>query len=357
MADTKKPKKAKASAPAYSGPALTEENLPAYDKAEIATERKLRQDVKDCAEAAKKAKTEIADLRNEQKDLDKKDPEYKKKSADIKNKIKALNGVATKKCKLVHPGCVPSDTSSKVSMPKEATDAINKKYGTKVDFDKLSAWEGGAFRKGYIPWWPHMDSKQNPTIQAMTDSAGVLGPRSKGDLSGKPKNKSGATVGIGVDIGQVNKADVYFKNLDSANKSSELLNDAELKALKEKIQPYFNKQGGEACKYLKDHPLELNEKETNLLNQAAHDDALSTAQRAYEFRAKKIEGATKKFTDLTVEQQTALISNGYQYGSPKPGMIDAIANGNKTLIPKGFRESTYLSNTMPDPVKKPPGGK
>jgi Bacterial toxin homologue of phage lysozyme, C-term len=335
---------------AYSGPALTEANLPAYDKAEIAAERALRQDVKACAEAAKNAKTEIADLKKEQATLDKKSPDYKTKAANISKKIKALSGIAKKTCKLKHPGCVPSINSSKVDMPKENTDAINKKFGTNIDFSKLAAWEGGAFTKAYIPWSPHMDKNENPTIMAMKSSDGTLGPRSKGDLHGQPKNKSGATVGVGVDLGQVSEG-AYFDRLDAANKQNPTLTADELTALKTKIKPYLNKQGGEACKYLHDHPLTLSEKETNFLNQEAHEYILKGAKTNYEASAASVKDATKKFTDLTSEQQTALMSNGYQYGSPRPDLVNSITKN--TATPSGYRESDYLAKAKLAASKKP----
>lgn len=351
MADTPKPKPKAKGKPGYSGPALTEENLPAYDKGELAAERALRAKVEECKQAAKAAEGEIAKLTAEKKALDPKAADFKARSKEIAGKIKGLQGVAKKKCKLSHPGCVASDKSTRVPMPSSITDNINKDAGTNVDFDKLSAWEGGAYTKGYIPWWPHMTGDK-PTIQAMSDSSGTLGPRIKGDLGGEAKNKSGATVGVGVDLGQASAAG-FFRNLDRSNKKADGLPEAELKALKDKIEPYFNKQGGEACKYLQDHPLNLTEKEINFLNKAAHEDALDTAKSRYASWVKENkEVGAKKFTELTREQQTALLSNGYQYGSPKAGLIEAIATGNRDKIPK-TREHDYLFNSMPAVEKKP----
>lgn len=131
--------------------------------------------------------------------------------------------------------------------------------------------------------------------------------------------------------------------------------------LKEKIKPYLEKTGGEACKYLKDNPLNLNEKEVNFLNKVAHEDVLTDAIEKYERFAVKppkdfshnppreyVATAPKKFTNLTQQQQTALISNTYQYGSPKPSLLVAIATGDRTKIP-ATREHDYLFNSMPAP--------
>ncbi|RSZ59186.1 hypothetical protein HF313_01925 [Massilia atriviolacea] len=354
MADTPKPKAkpAKPGKAAYSGPALTEENLPAYDKAELASERALRAKVEECKVAAKAAKGEIEKLTAEKKALDPKAADFKAKSKEIGDKIKGLQGVAKKTCKLSHPGCVASDKSTRVPMPSSITDNINKDAGTNIDFDKLSAWEGGAYTQGYIPWWPHMKG-DTPTIQAMSDSSGTVGPRIKGDLGGEAKNKSGATVGVGVDLGQSSAAG-FGRVLDKSNKKADGLTEDELKALKAKIEPYFNKQGGEACKYLQDHPLNLTEKEINFLNKAAHEDALDTAKSSYANWVKENkEVNAKKFTELTREQQTALLSNGYQYGSPKKALIEAIVTGDRDKIPAKIRERDYLFNAMPAVEKKP----
>lgn len=334
--------------------ALTEENLSEADAHELAEERKLRQAVQNCKDNAKAAKEEIKRLKAEKKGLDNKAPDYKQKSKEIDAKAKALQGVAKKKCKLVHKGCVPSDKSSRVTMPKEIGEAINNKYGTKVDFSQLSNWEGGAYSKAYIPWWPHMNSAGNPSIAARTDSSGQSKPTVLGDLSGHPKNSSGATVGVGVDLGQISNTSRYFEELDAANNTSNALTDAELNALKEKIKPYFNKKRSEACAFLYKNPLMLSEKEINLLNQNAHDKALKDAIRRYEtvvgdkikIEAPGYADAPMRFSDLSVEQQTALLSNTYQYGKPEVEMIDAIATGDRTKIPS-TREHDYLSKSMP----------
>ncbi|MES2259985.1 MAG: pesticin C-terminus-like muramidase [Pseudomonadota bacterium] len=333
----------------YSGPALIEANLPDYDKSELITERDLVAKVQQCKDAAKIAQGAVAKLQDVKKGLDKKSPDFKKESKEIDAKVKGLQGVAKKKCKLQHLGCVPSDNSTRVPMPKSITDDINKQNGTNVDFAQLSAWEGGAFTKGYIPWWPYLNKEGSPKIVMMPDSSGKNGPRIKGELGGEPKNKSGPTVGVGVDLGQYGE-NGFFKILNNSNTGDSKMPPVELDALKEKIKPYFNKKGGEACKYLRDHPLELSEKEINFLNKAAHEEVLGIARKKYETYANKKDNqsiiiAPKKFNELTKEQQTALLSNAYQYGSPKLEIIKAIATGDKALIPE-TREKLYLKNSM-----------
>lgn len=342
----------------YSGPALTESNLPEYDKSELVTERSLIARAEACKDAAKIAEEQIAKLQTEQKALDKKSPDFKKKSKEIDTKIKAQQGVAKKTCTLRHPGCVPSDKSKRVTMPKSITDEINKQYKTNVDFDKLSEWEGGAYTKAYIPWWPYLDKKGKPEVVTMPDSSKKEGPRIKGDLSGKPKNNSGPTAGIGVDLGTKDEKS-FFSLLDRSNSGTNGLTSIELSALKEKIKPYLLKQGGEACKYLRDHPLEFTDKEIIFLNKAAHEDALKNSIAKYEKWAgsaknSEIVTAPKKFKDLTQEQQTSALSNLYQYGENSKmstEMIEAIATEKREKIPQ-TREHDYLFNSIPAPAKK-----
>jgi hypothetical protein len=181
------------------------------------------------------------------------------------------------------------------------------------------------------------------------------GPRVKGELDGAPKNNSGATIGVGVDLGT--KDSSFFDLLDSENQRLQLLTQPGLGALKEKISPYFGKQGGEACKFLREHPLELNKAEVVFLNSATHEDALDNAKNKYEYFARKAKkkGLLKsplKFDDLTVWQQTAAVSNGYQYGNPKQAVFEAIAFDDPDLIPEKMREYDYLFDSMSESPTK-----
>lgn len=334
----------------YSGPALTEANLLDYEKSDLVAERALIAKVKECNDAAKVAQDQVVKLQAEKKALDKKAPDFKKTSKDLDAKIKALQGAAKKTCKLSHLGCVPSHNATRIAMPENIPTELNKKYGTTIDFDKLSFFEGGAHTQAYIPWWPQINEKNEPKIIQMVDSSGKEGPRLARD-----GNKSGATVGVGVDLGQIGETQL-FAQLDSSNTGKSALTPTELTALKEKIKPYLLKKSGEACKYLHDHPLDLSEKEVNLLNKNAHDNLLDHSISTYEKWVKKnAENVTapKKFKDLTTEQQTSIFSNGYQHGTPENAMLKAVATGNRDLIPKIAREHDYLFKTMPEPVKKP----
>ena len=55
----------------------------------------------------------------------------------------------------------------------------------------------------------------------------------------------------------------------------------ELKAIQEKITPYFEKIGGEACAFLRDNPLILTEKETHFLDMVSQNAAMQETLYKY----------------------------------------------------------------------------
>jgi hypothetical protein len=334
----------------YTGPALTEENLSEADKEALAAQRAQQDKAKQCQADAKAAQDEIKRLKEEKAGLDKKSPDYKKKSAEIDRQVKKQQGIAKKVCKVKHPGCVPDTKSSRINMPDDVTDDINAKYGTNVDFGKLSGFEGGAYKEGYIPWSTHLDASGNPVIKALPDSTGKVGPTALGDLNNQPKNSSGATIGVGVDLGQTDEEHINpildRYNADPANKHNTLSSD-ELAALKDKLKPYYKKKRAEACKFLKENPLKLTDKESNFMSGAEHDEAAQETISRYEDKTHK------KFSDLSKEQQTGLLSCGYQWGARSDNvkyMTTAITTNDPKALPN-TREKTYLTNAMTPPKK------
>jgi hypothetical protein len=89
----------------------------------------------------------------------------------------------------------------------------------------------------------------------------------------------------------------------------------------------------------------LDERQTNFLDKISQDDALEKTLQFYKDRTKGKDA--KDFRDLTVEQQTALLSNTYQYGKPKPLLLRAIVEERRSLIPEKIRERQYLFDSMP----------
>lgn len=323
-------------------PARIEDNLPDYDKYELQQERNLVAKAKACQASANLAKLEIAKLKKQMGGLNKKDPNSNILAKEIKAKIEVQQGVLEVECKLNHPGCVPSNDSKKIIAPKSMGEEINRNNGTKIDFEKISVFEGGEHTVAYIPWWPYLE-KDRPTIKFYPKTSAQGIPRLAGYYLGKPDNKSGTTIGIGVDLGQ-SLPDGFLRKMKSGNIGSQKISEKELSELFEKILPYFKKFGGEACKFLRENPLVLNAKESHFLNKIAHEDALKTAISKYNGFAKNNKG--KNFLSLTVEQQTALLSNSYQKGSPDADLIMSIIHESGKEIPLGLRERKYLLASM-----------
>lgn len=348
------PKKAPAAKTEKKPPALLSENdLPAYDKEALANQRALIKAAEDCKEAQQAAQKELKEAGDAKKALDKKAPDYKAKSKELDARIKQLSGSAKKKCPGVKKACVPSENEKKGTMSKAMNDSLNKKHGTNVDLAPIAQWEGGVFLKAYIPWWPDTNGTE-PILITRTDSNGVSATRLTGTVvagTGGKRNNSGPTIAKGVDFGP-QASTPYFEVMDAANAEGKYLTDEQLKALKEKIKPYFGMRAGEACKYLQEHPLEITQAESDLLNHGAADTAIKDAKRKWNEHAKTYE--LPSFDKLTQQQQTSLVSNVYQTGNLNSGVVSAIQNNNRDLIPN-TRERTYLYNAMPAaPPPAPP---
>ncbi|MDQ1924211.1 pesticin C-terminus-like muramidase [Massilia pseudoviolaceinigra] len=322
--------------------ALVEENLPDYDKDELQKERELIAKSEACFVSAKLAKEEIERLTKEKKGLSKKDPDFTKKSREIEARIVAHQGVSKAVCKLRHPGCVPTKDSKRILIPKSIGDEINRRNGTKIDFGKLVELEGGEHTVAYVPWWPYL-KKDKPVITFYSNTRDPNMPRLAGGYGGEPHNKSGVTIGVGVDLGQF-ASDKFLKKMKEWNSGEHAISAAEVEALHEKITPYFQLIGGEACKFLREHPLELDERQTNFLDKISQDDALEGTMHVYKKLTKSANA--KDFHELTVEQQTTLLSHTYQYGTPSNLLLKAIVQGKRSLIPD-IREREYLFDSMP----------
>lgn len=118
-------------------------------------------------------------------------------------------------------------------------------------------------------------------------------PNNKGVVIGK----SGATVGIGVDIGQHNE--------------NEFISAGIPKSIRDKIRPFFNLKGQAALEALKKNPVELTDDEAKLLSKLIIDRKIKQVQELYDKESKL------KFFDIPANIQTVLVSISYQYGSLK----------------------------------------
>lgn len=309
-------------------PAKSELNLPEYDKHELQLQRDLVAKAKECAVSAKLAKDEMAKLAKQKEKLSKKDPSYVSLSDEIDKKISAYKGVAAQKCKFRQPTCVPSNDAKKIATPKSMGQELNRSFGTKIDFEQLSKVEGGEHTVAYIPWWPYLN-KDKPEIVFYEKTLSKNIPRLAGRLKNLPENRAGVTVGIGVDLGQDSAGD-FLKKMKRRNAGSQKISDEELMRLHEKITPYFQKFGGEACQFLRDYPLILTPDESHFLNKVAHGELLDKAIKDYSSIATKKGG--KKFIDLSMEQQTAVLLDGYQRGTVSDDLIKAVIRGNNSAV-------------------------
>lgn len=309
-------------------PAKSELNLPEYDKHELQLQRDLLAKAKECAVSAKLAKGEMAKLARQKAKLSKKDPAYLVFSDEIDQKILAYKGIAAQKCSFHQPICGPSNDAKKVVTPKSMGEELNRSHGTKVDFERLSKVEGGEHTVAYVPWWVYLKNDK-PHIVFYENSLSKNIPRLAGANRGRPGNRSGVTVGIGVDLGQ-DSAKNFLQKMKNRNTGSQKISEDDLLRLHEKITPYFQKIGGEACQFLRENPLVLTPDETHFLNKVSHGELLEKAMKDYSSVA--IKKGAKKFTELSMEQQTALLLDGYQRGTVDEGLINAVIRGNSRAV-------------------------
>ena len=180
--------------------------------------------------------------------------------------------------------CVPGDNKFNTGLSQEAQDAVVKaqeeprkdeKTKIKIDYGKVADWEGGSFSRGYVPWGPKLvtvdkaiGEKATPHVVSIIvpstghNISGVAG-QTKSTLTGN--SSSGVTIGAGVDFG--GKTDKgYRASAKKAAKTSGLLTEAEVDAMVDKLKPYMGLVRLEACKALRKTPLNLTQKEIDLLN-------------------------------------------------------------------------------------------
>lgn len=135
-----------------------------------------------------------------------------------------------------------------------------------IDWEFIAKREGAKIKKGYIP-----------------------------KRDGKILERSGVTIGTGVDLGQKDPQEKFFRLLP--------------KDLRAKLRPYANKRKETAEKYLKDNPLVLNDNEINLIDSV--EKQIQTERLARRWR--KATGTD--FSTLPMGLATPLASVSFQYGT------------------------------------------
>jgi hypothetical protein len=154
-----------------------------------------------------------------------------------------------------------AQTQPQAQAPAPAATSPTSIKNTKIDSQFIDRMEGSIL-KGYVP------------------------------LPGK--SRSGVTIASGFDLGQM-----HLKEFDQLPIQ---------KDLKAKLRPYVGLKKFQAVAYLKAHPLTINAKEREELNEVAATKILLPLIQAYDKSSKT------PFAQLPPQAQTALFSFAYQYG-------------------------------------------
>ena len=120
----------------------------------------------------------------------------------------------------------------------------------------------------------------------------ILSPDHVPDLTG---SNSGVTVGTGVDLGQMDDADIDALNISDT--------------LKGKLKPYTELTGQEAEDYLKQHPITLTKGEADQLDKSIQSNAINKLVSSYR------SATASEFNSLPPEAQTVIASVAFQYGN------------------------------------------
>ena len=132
-------------------------------------------------------------------------------------------------------------------------------------------------------------------------------------LKGKD-NRSGVTIGVGVDPGQ-QAPEAYKDRLRNFGIKQELI---------AKLEPYMGLIRGQAIEKLKEKPLSLSKQEVEQVVAEMKNEMLKDLIREYNRLTEKIEGR-REFKKLAIEEQTILFSRKWQNGNLQIPASKAIA--------------------------------
>ena len=284
--------------------------------------------------------------------------------AETDESLKAINRMAPGKVTdgVVQPcpnrakklSCVPESSPMEFSDPLK--DAVKKNVAAKyqdpttvnVDYDQLAKWEGN-YGGGYVPWGPSITSEtRNIGTAAQPKNVKILVPSTDHDSSGSLEgwkvgqyyNSSGVTVGAGYDMGG-KTADGIKSSMTSAAKDSGLMNDADAKALGDKLAPYAGEKRTDACQTLRATPLDLSQSETDVVNYASLSSNTERAIDQYEAKT------GNNWNDLSSQEQTLVMSKVYHTGSISTGLANKIGDGDSDGVLaaiKNDREHDYMKS-------------
>lgn len=172
--------------------------------------------------------------------------------------------------------------------------ALNAELKTNVDFDKLADFEGGQALTGYIP---------GHTVGVPDDADKVAG-------------RSGVTIAAGFDIGQWSTLDLSKKlNLSAI--------------LRQKYKRFCNKPKQLAIDELESKGLTVSKPEADETDMRMQDFHLRAAMDIWDADPKP----SKTFIELTMAQQTVILSRTYHQGVGMPD--SAVAQAFYSAAQKG----------------------
>lgn len=132
-------------------------------------------------------------------------------------------------------------------------------------------------------------------------------------LKGKD-NRSGVTIGVGVDLGQ-QAPEAYKDRLRNFGIKQELI---------AKLEPYMGLIRGQAIEKLKEKPLSLSKQEVEQIVAEMKNEMLKGLIREYKDLTKDIKNH-REFKELAIQEQTILFSRKWQNGNLQNPASKAIA--------------------------------
>lgn len=127
-------------------------------------------------------------------------------------------------------------------------------------------------------------------------------------------NRSGVTIGVGVDPGQ-QAPETYKDRLRNFGIKQELI---------AKLEPYMGLIRGQAIEKLKEKPLSLSKQEVEQIVAEMKNEMLKDLVREYKDLTADIKNH-RDFKELAIEEQTILFSRKWQNGSLRPAASQSIA--------------------------------
>lgn len=214
-------------------------------------------------------------------------------------------------------GRVPGGKGAVLS--SKVTDGLAE-AGYKIDATFVSRAEGGSYLAPYVPYWEvsYKDGKARRTTG----------------------NKSGATIGTGVDLGAISEQEkpAYLKRLREKGVSEPAI---------KQLEPLIGKKRSDACGAVrtaqKDGPIVLSQRDVELIDEDAMLTRAKALEATYNAKVKKVKAALnaqhkaaqkakpvdaakvaqlaatrdglRRFRDLSAREQTVLFSTYYHEGN------------------------------------------